>query len=89
LDWSESARNSAQFKLPTGHQNPAMPLKSQTFDANSVKIGAFSLGKSLVQDLNNFESIQTLTKAPAGYVVQGNMLYKGVNQTNLHWGMYG
>ncbi len=79
LDWSESARNSAQFKLPTGHQNPVMPLKSQTFDANSVKIGAFSLGKSLVQDLNNFESIQTLTKAPAGYVVQGNMLYKGVN----------
>ena len=79
LDWSESARNSAQFKIPAGHQNPAMPLKSQTFDANSVKIGAFSLGKSLVQDLNNFESIQTLTTAPAGYAVQGNMLYKGVN----------
>ena len=79
LDWSESARNSAQFKIPAGHQNPAMPLKSQTFDANPVKIGAFSLGKSLVQDLNNFEPIQTLTTAPAGYAVQGNTFYKGAN----------
>ena len=79
LGWSESAHNSAQFKVPAGHQNPAMPVKSQAFDANPVKIGAFSLGKSLVQDLNNFESVQTLNKPPAGYALQGNMFYKGAN----------
>jgi len=79
LAWAETAVNSAQFKVPAGHQNPAMPLKSQTFDANPVKIGAFTLDKSLVQDLTNFEAVQTLTQAPAGYRVQGNMLYKGAN----------
>lgn len=79
LDWAETSTNSAQFKIPAGHQNPAMPLKSQTFDANPVKIGAFTLDKSLVQDLTNFEAVETLTQAPAGYRVQGNMLYKGAN----------
>lgn len=79
LGWAETAVNSAQFKVPAGHQNPAMPLKSQSFDANPVKIGAFTLDKSLVQDLNNFEAVETLTQAPAGYRVQGNMLYKGAN----------
>jgi hypothetical protein len=79
LGWAETAVNSAQFKVPAGHQNPAMPLKSQTFDANPVKIGAFTLDKSLVQDLTNFEAVETLTQAPAGYRVQGNLLYKGVN----------
>jgi hypothetical protein len=79
LGWAETAVNSARFKVPAGHQNPTMPLKSQTFDANPVKIGAFTLDKSLVQDLTNFEAVETLTQAPAGYRVQGNMLYKGVN----------
>ena len=79
LGWAETAFNSAQFKVPAGHQNPAMPLKSQSFDANPVKIGAFTLDKSLVQDLTNFEAVETLTQAPAGYRVQGNMLYKGAN----------
>ena len=79
LGWAETAVNSAQFKVPAGHQNPAMPLKSQSFDASLVKIGAFTLDKSLVQDLTNFEAVETLTQAPAGYRVQGNLLYKGVN----------
>ena len=79
LDWAETAHNSAQFKVQAGHQNPAMPLKSQTFDASPIKIGAFTLDKSLVQDLTNFESIETLTEAPQGYKVQGNMLYKGAS----------
>ena len=79
LGWAETAVNSAQFKVPAGHQNPAMPLRSQSFDANPVKIGAFTLDKSLVQDLTNFEAVETLTQAPAGYRVQGNLLYRGVN----------
>jgi len=79
LGWAETAVNSAQFKVPAGHQNPVMSLKSQTFDANPVKIGAFTLDKSLVHDLTNFEAVQALTQAPAGYTAQGNMLYKGAN----------
>ena len=56
-----------------------MPLKSQAFDARLVKIGAFTLDKTLVNDINNFESFDALTQAPTGYFVQGNMLYKGAN----------
>lgn len=79
LDWSETLHNSAQFKIPAGHQNPPMPLKSQAFEASPVKIGVFTLDKTLLQDLNNFEAIQTLTKPPVGYVIQGNSFYKGAN----------
>ena len=79
LDWSETLHNSAQFKIPAGHQNPPMPLKSQAFEASPVKIGVFTLDKTLLQDLNNFETIQTLTKPPVGYVIQGNSFYKGAN----------
>ena len=79
LGWAETAHNSTQFKVPAGHQNPVMSLKSQTFDANPVKIGAFTLDKSLVHDLTNFEAVEALSQAPAGYTVQGNMLYKGAN----------
>ena len=79
MGWSSNAANSAQFKVPAGHQNPAMPLKSQTFDANPVKIGGFTLDKSLVHDLTNFEAVEALSQAPAGYKAQGNMLYKGAN----------
>jgi hypothetical protein len=79
LAWSSTAANSTQFKVPQGHQNPVMPLKSETFDAKTVKIGAFTLDKSLVNDLNNFESVDALTQAPAGYSVKGNTLYKGTS----------
>ena len=79
LDWSETLHNSAQFKIPAGHQNPPMPLKSQAFEASPVKIGVFTLDKTLLHDLNNFEAIQALTNPPAGYVIQGNSFYKGAN----------
>jgi hypothetical protein len=79
LGWSSSAANSSQFKIPAGHQNPPMPLQSQTFDANPVKIGAFTLDKSLVSSVTNFEAVEALSQAPAGYKAQGNMLYKGAN----------
>ena len=79
LDWSETLHNSAQFKIPAGHQNPPMPLKSQAFEASPVKIGVFTLDKTLLQDLNNFEAIQALKNPPAGYVIQGNSFYKGAN----------
>jgi hypothetical protein len=79
LDWSETLHNSAQFKISAGHQNPPMPLKSQSFEASPVKIGVFTLDKTLLQDLNNFEAIQALTNPPAGYVIQGNSFYKGAN----------
>lgn len=79
LDWSETLHNSAQFKIPAGHQNPPMPLRSQAFEASPVKIGVFTLDKNLLQDLNNFEAIQVLKNPPAGYVIQGNSFYKGAN----------
>ena len=79
LDWSETLHNSAQFKIPAGHQNPPMPLRSQAFEASPVKIGVFTLDKNLLQDLNNFEAIQALKNPPAGYVIQGNSFYKGAN----------
>lgn len=42
-DWSSEPVNSAKFKVPDGHANPAMPIKSNDFVVASGDLGAFSL----------------------------------------------
>jgi hypothetical protein len=54
--WSERAIDSSAFKHPSGHDNPAMPLHSGVFDADTVKVGAFRLDKSVIQKMSGFEA---------------------------------
>lgn len=41
--WSEDPINSANFKQPSGHENPPMPFASNSFSVNSGKIGSVML----------------------------------------------
>jgi hypothetical protein len=75
--WLTENQNSASFKVPAGHQNPQMDIKSQTFDASDVKLGAFVIDRPLVDKMTNFENVDGLSQAPAGFKVQGGMLYRG------------
>ncbi|MEK6237441.1 MAG: TMEM43 family protein [Planctomycetales bacterium] len=47
-DWVESPQDSSEFEEPEGHENPSMPIRSQSFNASKVTCGAFTLSNSLV-----------------------------------------
>jgi hypothetical protein len=56
--WSDKVIKSADFKEPTGHQNPdAMPYESMQQVAQPVTLGAFTLSQSLVGMTDNFEPL--------------------------------
>lgn len=48
-DWVDHAEDSSQFKVPSGHANPAaLPIEGKRFVAGLVQIGGFKLGSKLV-----------------------------------------
>lgn len=49
--WSEQAIDSAGFKKPEGHLNPAPPFSSAEYAANDVTLGAFRLTSGIVGQL--------------------------------------
>lgn len=56
--WSDHLIDSSTFKKPQEHVNPsAAQFNSQEFWANQVKMGSFSLPRSLLSKLNNFEAL--------------------------------
>ena len=47
--WSSIPIDSSKFKKPAGHQNPgAMPYQSSRFEAEEVRLGEFTLSRSLI-----------------------------------------
>jgi hypothetical protein len=55
--WSESLINSRSFHR-SGYDNPAnLPYPSQTWTAEVVTLGAYTLSESLVEQINKFESL--------------------------------
>jgi hypothetical protein len=57
LAWSAEPIDASRFEEPTGHQNPPMPVVSQTFDAARVTVGARTLTADLVSQHNGFEAL--------------------------------
>jgi hypothetical protein len=47
-EWNDGEINSSQFKESSGHSNPPMPYKSQTFQAQNVSLGAFKLSANQI-----------------------------------------
>jgi hypothetical protein len=53
-EWSDSPIDGSQFQETAGHKNPgAFPVESQTFTADPVKVGAFTLSAEQLDQLNN------------------------------------
>lgn len=42
-DWTDTPVDGASFKQPNGHRNPPVPVASQTFQAQKVQLGDFTL----------------------------------------------
>jgi hypothetical protein len=79
--WSEDWKNSEQFRNPTGHANPAMPLKSQKWTASGTTLGAFTLERDFLQKLRRGPPTQP-DKIPDGWKPAGEGLYRGDNPSS-------
>lgn len=56
--WSSSPVDSSKFKQPAGHTNPKdFAYKSATYQVNQAKVGAYSMPKSLIDDMGNVEKL--------------------------------
>lgn len=69
--WSDKLVDAADFKQPSGHQNPAsMPYRSEEQVANNVSFDAFALSPSLVSRINNFEPLAITDETPLPEAIQ-------------------
>lgn len=77
-EWTSSPRESSNFKVPGGHENPAMPLEDQTVTVQTAKVGAYSIdpgridlpGRSRVQ-LNTDNVVRGAARLESNYLFLG------------------
>jgi hypothetical protein len=77
--WSDQPIVSTQFKVHDGHQNPPMQVRSATFNAGEVKLGAYRVDPSLLNKVSTFAPLQAQSAPPAGYQAAGDGFYQGQN----------
>lgn len=75
-EWRDIIVRSDSFDNPAGHQNPnTMPVQSYTKEADSVRVGVFSLSKGLIGKIDAFQPLSPQE------VPQGKMM-------KIHNGMF-
>lgn len=77
-NWTSAPGSSSSFKEPTGHANPEMSIKADSFHVQSAKVGAYEVDMSKLTlpaytDLNLTKEDLDLTKGvfENGYVLVG------------------
>jgi hypothetical protein len=73
--WSDQPFDSSRFHETSGHRNPPMPVESTTTNADGVRLGAYRIAPSLLQEVTAFTPFEPQT-APAGYQKIGEFLYR-------------
>lgn len=69
--WNAGVVDSSAFNNPSGHENPReLPYESRTWDAEDVRVGAFTLSADLVSMLGDFEDL-AVREIPTGAVWPG------------------
>ncbi len=86
--WSDDIINSRNFNQSQGHQNPSqMPYSREEKQANDVTLGAFTLSKSLINEITSRTPVQiSADTLPAGLKnkleVSSNYYYLGDNPSS-------
>ncbi len=60
LQWTSDPINSANFKVPEGHENKVifkLPLETKEFEAKNVSFGAYKLPSFLIRGISNPEDL--------------------------------
>lgn len=70
--WSGQAIDSSTFKKADEHKNPgSMPYASNSWRAEPVKLGAFTLSRSLVDSIDNYTQLEVPATAAIPVELQG------------------
>jgi Transmembrane protein 43 len=75
--WSDQPIASGSFKVPSGHQNPPMQVRSTIFDGADVKLGAYRVDPSVLNKVANFTPLQAQSTPPPDYQATGDGFYRG------------
>lgn len=97
-DWSDRHHDSSRFEEPMDHQNPAMIYERRSFSVDGAELGAFSLGRNVLDGIGGAEAfpipaahVETLQGALADNAevsaVDG-AIYLGANPTQPQVGDY-
>jgi len=91
-EWSGMLINSSSFKQPDGHDNPTeFPFDSETWDAETVPVGAFFLSPDLISQLSDFTEL-SVREIPEGAIWPENAqpdkggIYLGTNPSQAQIG---
>jgi len=78
-EWSSQPINSGAFKHSAGHQNPEMPIHSETFNSDNAKLGVYNLDSAVLDKLSDFQPF-TPDQSPAAtgdYRREGDGYFRG------------
>lgn len=83
--WSGMLNDTANFKEPSGHENPSeFPYGQMTLDAEQVVVGAFYLSPELISQLSDFKQLPVRdvpegVQWPEGAQADKGEIYLGAN----------
>lgn len=88
--WSDTRQDSANFRQPDGHQNPAFQVEAASFTASNVTLGAWRLNDAIIEQIGSAETLtlddatQTALRNQAGRraTVSASDVYLGSNPSN-------
>lgn len=82
--WDDDPISSGSFRVPGGHQNPPMPMRTQTFNSPDARLGAYRLDPGVLSHVTHFQPIppNAVTVMPSGFQRQGDFLYRGADSAN-------
>jgi len=89
--WSNKLISSSSFNKPAGHENPgAMPFSQETYTVKSATVGDFSLSESLIEQMNNWDTLTVTAEHQAALSedlgatlrLHDNSFYKGMDPSN-------
>lgn len=74
--WAEQPQDSTSFKVPAGHDNPAMPFTNGRVHAADARLGDFLLPEGVLERLDGGSpALPPVT--PEGWRVEAGQLYRG------------
>ncbi|HYD64606.1 TMEM43 family protein [Azospirillum sp.] len=78
--WSEQPIDSGRFRIPDGHRNPSMPLRTVTLDSRDARVGGHAVTPAVLANLSTFQELTPGTAAvdPAYRLADGG-LYRGAD----------
>jgi hypothetical protein len=81
--WSTVPIHSSSFKHAAGHENPEMPIQSETFNSDSAKLGAYKLDSAVLEKLSDFQPFTPgqSAAAPSGYRQEGGGYFHGAGSS--------